>query len=125
MPTERMEAETAKAPLQLILASLLVLAGVSAIVTTLVLWVVLADEAGGYYAYGKALRDSAVAGSEILDTQSTLEAYPKWLMSLPFVGMALIFLGIAALFEAVISKLRLHGTVLATVLPAFHAREAD
>ncbi|MEE9198407.1 MAG: hypothetical protein V3U26_01270, partial [Dehalococcoidia bacterium] len=95
--TERMEAEANRTPIQLLVASFLVLTGVSLIIATLVLWVVLADKAADYYAYERAVRDSATAGSDILSQQSTLEAYSRWLMPLPFLGIALLLLGIASM----------------------------
>ena len=120
-----LEDEANKTPPQQLIAYLLVLAGVACIIATVVLWAVLADKAGNYYAYDKAVRDSAGAGSEVLSDQSTLEAYPGWLSPMPFVGIAFFVIGIAVLFGSIMAKLKLRASVLSTVLPSLRDRRAS
>ncbi|MFQ5872445.1 MAG: hypothetical protein ACE5JL_01390 [Dehalococcoidia bacterium] len=122
--TQRMEAETSETQSQMYTAIFFFLLGLSLILATLILWAVLAVKAGDYYAYDMATRDAAQTGSDILSSQRLLEAYPMWLIPMPFFGIACIFLGIISLFGSIIPRIRLRMTVMATVLPALRGRGA-
>ena len=124
--TQRMEAEVDEIPGQPYVAPFFFLLGLSLILATLILWAVLAVKAGDYYAYDMATRDAASAqvNPDILSSQRLLEAYPMWLIPMPFFGIACIFLGIISLFGSVIPRIRLRAAVMATVLPALRGRGA-
>lgn len=113
---ERLEAEASRTSPLSILAAFLILAGIALAIVATISWVLLADKAWDLYSYDLAARDSVQAGDQILDTQATLESYPRWLTSLPFLGIALILVGIGILLRTFVRRVRLRMTVTAIAL---------
>ena len=113
---ERLEAEANRTSPLSILATFLIVAGMALVIVATISWVLLADKALDLYSYDLAARDSAQAGDQILETQTTLESYPRWLTSLPFLGIALILVGIGILLRTFVRRVRLRMKVTAIAL---------
>ena len=113
---ERLEAEANRTSPLSILAAFIIVAGIALVIVTAISWVLLADKALDLYSYDLAVRDTAQAGDQILETQATLESYPGWLTSLPFLGIALILVGIGILLRTFVRRVRLRMKVTAIAL---------
>lgn len=122
---ERLEAEAKRTSPLSILAGFLILAGIALAIVATISWVLLADKALDLYSYDLAARDSAQAGDQILDTQATLASYPRWLTSLPLLGIALILVGIGILLRTFVRRVRLRMTVTAIALSYLRDRRPD
>ncbi len=74
----------------------------------------LAQTAMAYWGLNaKAVRDAAAAGSELLNQLTVLQATPRWLEPLTFLGVASFMVGIALEFSSIPRILRNRGQVMA------------
>jgi len=65
----------------------------------------------------KAVRDAAQPGSPLLGQLRLLEAVPRWLEPLAFLGVASFIVGIALIFSAIPTMLRQRGELLGDCFP--------
>ena len=122
---ERLEAEANRTSPLSILAAFIIVAGIALVIVTAISWVLLADKALDFYSYELAVRNTAQAGDQVLDTQATLESYPRWLTSLPFLGIALILVGIGILLRTFVRRVRLRMAVTAIALSYLRDQRPD
>lgn len=86
---------------------------------------VLTPTAASYWgSNGKATRDAAELGSNELGQLETLNAVPRWLEPLTFLGVAAFMLGIALEFSSIPQLLRNRGQVMRICFPLI-AQYAD
>ena len=89
-----------------------------------VIAIALGVSLGDYYANTKAVRDAAVPGGEgsgILSQIGTISAVGAWLEPLKFVGVALLFFGIAIALWTTIRSLQLRGEAMRVAIPSIVA----
>ena len=85
---------------------MLMMMGVMVLVAAFVVGIVNATTANDLYSHSIAEIDSAAAGSELLRQLGTVNAVTTWLAPFKFVGMALLFSGIAVALLTIVRVLR-------------------
>ena len=85
---------------------MLMMMGVMVLVAAFVVGIVNATTANDLYSHSIAAIDSSAAGSELLRQLGTVNAVATWLAPFKFVGMALLFSGIAVALLTIVRVLR-------------------
>ena len=127
---ETMEIEANVPQGRLLTASLLGLAGLSIIIATTVMWVIIAEKSAAFYGLPKEARDAAGTqafvdrgfgslddSNQRLASVGFVRALPAWLAPLSFVGIALLFLAISIAFTAIMQRVQLRMRVMMIALP--------
>ncbi len=99
------------------LVGVLLLAGVMIEMVALIVGIALGVSAGDYFSETKATRDAAASGSGLLSQIGTISAVQGWLEPLKFLGLAMMFAGIAASLAVIVKNLQLRGEAFAAALP--------
>ena len=96
-----------KRPMTGYLFPMLMMMGMMILVATFIISIWLATQANSYWDNSIATElNTASAGSGLLDDLSTIEATKAWLTPLEFVGMAVLFTGIALALATIVQVLR-------------------
>ena len=117
MNAEEIRQATARSPALFKIAPMFTMLGLGVIMAAFIIGIVLAVTAGDYYAYDKATRDGAAAGSSILDDLSFLRRMPAWILPFTFVGVSSLLVGIALIFSTIIGRIRLRASSMELTLP--------
>ena len=99
------------------LVVVLLLAGVMIEMVALIVGIALGVSTGDYFSESKVTRDAAAAGSGLLSQIGTISAVKAWLVPLQFLGVAMLFTGIAAALATIIKNLQLRSQAFAASLP--------
>jgi hypothetical protein len=99
------------------LVVVLLLAGVMIEMVAIAVGIGLGVSAGDYFSETKATRDAATAGSGILSQIGTISAVKAWITPLEFLGIAVLFTGIAVALATIIKNLQLRAEAFAAALP--------
>ena len=91
--------------------------GMAMVITALIIGIVVAVTAGDYFAYDKATRDAAGAGTGILDDLSFISTWTAWTALFVFLGIATMMVGIALIFSTIPSRIRQRASAMELVLP--------
>ncbi|MEE9325439.1 MAG: hypothetical protein V3U90_07840 [Dehalococcoidia bacterium] len=117
MNAEEIRRATARSPALFKIAPMFTMLGLGVIMAAFIIGIVLAVTAGDYYAYDKVTRDTAGAGSAILDDLSFLHSMPAWTLPFTFVGVSSLLVGIALIFSTIIGRIRLRASSMELALP--------
>ena len=99
------------------LVVVLLLAGVMIEMVALIVGLALGVSVGDYFSETKATRDAAAAGSGLLSQIGTISAVKGWLEPLKFLGVGMLFAGIAVSLAVIIKNLQLRGEAFSAALP--------
>ena len=95
----------------------LLIAGVMTEMVALVIGIAIGVSAGDYFSETKVARDTAAAGSGLLSQIGTISAVKAWVTPLQFLGLAVLFTGIAVALAVIIKNLQLRADAFAAALP--------
>lgn len=96
-----------KKPMTGHLFPMLMMMGMMILIATFIISIWLATQANSYWDHSIATElNTAGAGSDLLDDLSIIQATKAWLVPLKFVGMAVLFSGIALALATIVQVLR-------------------
>jgi len=107
------------------LVVVLLVAGVMIEMVALAVGIGLGVSGGDYFSQTKATRDAAAAGSGILSQIGTISAVKAWLTPLEFLGVAVLFTGIAVSLAVIVKNLQLRAEAFAAALPKLISTSAN
>ena len=99
------------------LVVVLLLTGVMIEMVALIVGIALGVSTGDYFSETKATRDGATSGSGLFSQIGTISAVMGWLVPLQFLGVAILFAGIAVSLAVIIKNLQLRAEAFAASLP--------
>ena len=96
-----------KPPITAKLFPVFMMMGIMILMASLIIGIVLAVISAGYWNHSIATElNSAVQGSQLLSTLSTITSIQMWLAPLKFVGMASLFVGVGMALATIVGALR-------------------
>lgn len=103
------EAQTLTPPITARLFPMLMMMGVMVLIANLIVSAVIGGLAWDVYGHSVAEINAAPAGSNLLDDLATVNTFKTWLAPLPFVGIAMILVGISFAVHTILQVIRFQG----------------
>lgn len=103
------EAQTLTPPITARLFPMLMMMGLIVLIVNLVVAAVIGGLAWDVYGHSVAEINAAPAGSNLLDDLATVNTFKTWLAPLPFVGIAMILVGISFAVHTILQVIRFQG----------------
>ena len=105
-------------------AYVLLALGLAGIAVAMVVGIIRADTAADVFAFDKATRDGAAAGSSLLADQGRLGALGAWLAPFVFLSLTGLITGIALAFWAILLEVRRRGEAARAMMLSVRARSS-
>ena len=103
------ESQTLTPPITARLFPMLMMMGLMVLIVNLVIAAIIGSLAWDVYGHSIAEINAAPEGSALLDDLGTVNTYKTWLAPLPFIGIAMILVGISFAVHTILQVIRFQG----------------
>ncbi len=103
------EAQTLTPPITARLFPMLMMMGLMVLIVNLIIAAVIGSLAWDVYGHSVAEINAATEGSDLLGDLGTVNAFKTWLAPLPFIGIAMILVGISFAVHTILQVIRFQG----------------
>ena len=103
------ESQTLTPPITGQLFPMLMMMGLMVLIVNLIISAIIGSLAWDVYGHSVAEINAAPAGSDLLGDLGTVQTYKTWLAPLPFIGIAMILVGISFAVHTILQVIRFQG----------------